>query len=250
MNDKYFTFDRLNQYDEIIHLSTNRVMNFATPIVGIEGIKSGFREIQDDIEYEFRMIKTPNQTHSNNVRVLTEENINEEFTDTDGIITNLKKVALGIRTADCQAILLYDPVKHVIGNIHSGWKGTLNKIIVKAINLMVDEYDCNEKDIMAFICPSILKCCFEVDKDVVDSFVENFGNIDEFVTLGDIKEGKQKYYIDTVALNKKVMMNLGLLEENIICSDICTKCHSNLYHSYRADGKESGRNLSLICLKK
>lgn len=250
MKEKYFTFDKLNLYDEIIHLSTNKRMNFATPIVGAEGIKNGFREIEQDIGYKFKKIKTPNQTHSNNVRVLTDENLEEEFLDTDGIITNLKGVALGIRTADCQSILLYDPIKGVIGNIHSGWKGTLNKIVVNAINLMISEYGCEAKDILAFICPSILKCCFEVDKEVVDSFKEQFSDIDEYMTLGDIKENKQKYFIDTVAINKKVMIDLGLLDENIISSDICTKCHSDLYHSYRADGQISGRNLSLICLKK
>lgn len=249
MREKYFTFKELNKYDEIIHLYTNKKMNFATSIVGIEGIKSGFKEIERDINHEFRMIKTPIQTHSNNVRVLTEETQDEEFSDTDGIITNLRNVALGIRTADCQSILLYNPIKKVIGNIHSGWKGTLNKIVVNAINLMISEYDCNPKDILAFICPSIMKCCFEVDKDVVDNFKEQYGNIDEFVTLGEVKDGKQKYFIDTIELNKKTMIELGLVSKNIISSGICTKCNSDLYHSYRADGKLSGRNLSLICMK-
>lgn len=249
MKEKYFTFEKLNEYEEIIHLSTKKCMNFATPIVGEEGIKRGFEEIENDLGFKFRKIKTPFQTHSNNVRVLTEDNLDEEFSDTDGIITDLKNVALGIRTADCQSILLYDPKRKVIGNIHSGWKGTLNKIVVNAINLMISEYGSKQKDILAFICPSIMKCCFEVDKDVVDSFIEEFGNIDEFVTLGEIKEGKQKYFIDTVELNKKVMIDLGLEKENIVSSDICTKCHSDIYHSFRADGKLSGRNLSLICIK-
>lgn len=249
MKEKYFTFDKLNEYDEIIHLSTKKGMNFATPIVGIDSIKKYFKEIEHDLGHKFRMIKTPSQTHSNNVRILTEENLNEEFKDTDGIITNLKNVALGIRTADCQSILLYDPKRKVIGNIHSGWKGTLNKIVANAIHLMISEFGCQSKDILAFICPSILKCCFEVDKDVVDSFIENFGNIDEFVTLGEVKEGKQKYFIDTVELNKKVMTDLGLEKDHIVSSNICTKCHRNIYHSYRADGKLSGRNLSLICIK-
>lgn len=250
MKERYFTFDQLNEYDEIIHLSTKKGMNFSTPIVGIDGIEEGFRKIEIDIGYEFRAIKTPCQIHSNHVRVLTEDNLDEEFSDTDGIVTNLKNVALGIRTADCQSILLYDPERKVIGNIHSGWKGTLNKIVVNAIKLMIREYESEAKDILAFICPSIMKCCFEVDKDVVDSFVENFGNIDEFVTLGEVKEGKQKYFIDMVELNKKVMMDLGLEKDNIISSDICTKCHCDIYHSYRADGKMSERNLSLICIKK
>lgn len=249
MQEKYFTFSKLNDYPEIIHLSTNKTMNFATPIVGKDKIIEGFNQIEKDLNHQFRIIKTPIQTHSSNVKIITEENILEECQDTDGLITNLKNVALGIRTADCQSILLYDPVKKVIGNIHSGWKGTLNKIIVNAINLMISEFNCNPASILAFICPSILKCCFEVDQDVVDNFKNNFSNIDEFITLGDIKEGKQKYFIDTVSINKQVMMELGLEKTNIITSDICTKCHHDLYHSYRAEGKASGRNLSIICIK-
>ena len=180
---------------------------------------------------------------------LTKENLNDDFQDVDGLITDLKGVALVTSLADCQGILLYDPIKKIIGNIHSGWKGTLNKIIVNAIKLMEENFGCDPKNIEAYICPSILKCCFEVDKEVVDMFYENYNNIDDYVMKGDIKQGKQKYYIDTISINVNSMKELGLLEGNIHCSNICTKCHSDKYHSYRTDHDKSGRNIALICLK-
>ena len=114
---------------------------------------------------------------------------------------------------------------------------------------MEENFECDPKNIEAYICPSILKCCFEVDKEVVDMFYENYNNIDDYVLKGDIKQGKQKYYIDTISINVNSMKELGLLEENIHCSNICTKCHSDKYHSYRTDHDKSGRNIALICLK-
>lgn len=249
MNDKYFTFDRLNNNSEIIHLYTKKDLDFSVNNVGEEGRKKLISEIEQDFNFRFENIKYPIQTHTNKVCVLTEQNINNDFNEVDGLITNLKNVALITQSADCQSILLYDPVNKVIGNIHSGWKGTLNKIIVNAINLMKSEYNCNPVNIEAYICPSIMNCCFEVDKDLVDSFKENFSDVDEFITLGDMKEGKQKYYIDTIELNKKVLTDLGFKKENIFSSNICTKCYHDTFHSYRYDGTSSGRNIALICLK-
>ena len=248
MKERYFTFDQLNEYDEIIHLSTKKGMNFSTPIVGIDGIEEGFRKIEIDIGYEFRAIKTPCQIHSNHVRVLTEDNLDEEFSDTDGIVTNLKNVALGIRTADCQSILLYDPERKVIGNIHSGWKGTLNKIVVNAIKLMIREYESEAKDILAFICPSIMKCCFEVDKDVKDMFEEKFSflqNIKEFIVNG---YNENKFYIDTVGINNCLLQAKGIKKENIYDSKVCSVCNSDLVHSYRAEKENFRLSAAIISL--
>ena len=80
-------------------------------------------------------------------------------------------------------------------------------------------------------------------------FRKEFNNIEDTISLGEVKEGKQKYYIDTVEINKKELKDLGVLEENIITSNICTKCSSDKYHSYRAHGMDSGRNVSLIVMK-
>ena len=248
--EKYIQFNKLNEYDDIIHLSTKKPFNFSKITNTEDNIKQEYEEIQNILDYKFIKIKKPIQTHTNIVKVLNEDNLEDDFQDVDGLITNLEDVALCVITADCQPIILYDPIKRIIGCIHSGWKGTLNKITKNAINLMNKEYNSNPSDIIACIAPSILKCCFEVDIDVVDMFKENFNNIDEDIYLGDIKEGIQKYYIDTININKKELLDLGLKEENIILSNICTMCKSDKYHSYRTDKDKSGRNLTLIAMKK
>ena len=114
---------------------------------------------------------------------------------------------------------------------------------------MVDVYRCDVQDLIVCIGPSILKCCFEVDSDVVDMFRKEFKDIEDTISLGDIKDGKQKYYIDTVEINRRELIDLGVPKDNIITSDICTKCSSDKYHSYRAHGMDSGRNVSLIVMK-
>ncbi len=246
-NPKYLQFTKLNEYNNLIHFYTKRPFSLT------------YEEYQKDKEkaltklntispYSINKCTLANQAHTTNVAKVTLDNLNNDFLNTDGLITNLKDVCLLTKTADCQAILLYDPINQVIGNIHSGWKGTLNKIIVNAINIMTNDYRSNPQDIIACICPSILKCCFEVDADVVEEFKHNHSNIEEDIYLGDIKDNKQKYYIDTVNINKKILLSLGLKEENIIASDLCTKCHNDLYHSYRYDKTEE-RNIAIIGLK-
>ena len=87
MNNKYFTFNDLNKYDDVIHLFTMKDFDFNGNTVGIDIINNNYRKIEKDFNYKFKCIKKSIQVHSNNVKVLTNDNINEEFNDNDGIIT-------------------------------------------------------------------------------------------------------------------------------------------------------------------
>ena len=114
---------------------------------------------------------------------------------------------------------------------------------------MEEKFNSNPADIEIYICPSILKCCFEVDEDVEILFRNEFKdiNIDGFIETRN-KTKNQKFYIDTVGINRAILMKEGVKAENIITSNICTKCNSDKIHSYRADGKNAGRNLSIIMM--
>ena len=241
--DKYVYFEELSKYDDVIHLYTKKPFN-----LDMDNLEGEFKKLEEMAGYKFDKLYISNQTHSTNIECVDKES-KSLLNDVDGFVTNIRGVALLTKSADCQSVLLYDPVSKVIGNIHSGWKGTLNKIIDNAINIMITEYSCNPKDIKAFICPSILKCCFEVDEDLVEAFKKVFDNIDDLIILGDIKDGKQKYFLDTVTINKREMLKLGMIEENIYLSNICTMCNNDKYNSYRGD-KTPSRNVALIALKK
>lgn len=239
------SFDLLNKYN-LINFVTNKHVGINYNYQSVDEIKELLQKLT---QVKFRKIVNLKQIHSNNVLVVNEDNLFQELEAADGVITNLKGVALIIATADCQPIMLYDSKNEVIANVHSGWKGTLNKILEKTINKMVNMFESKPEDIVVCIGPSILKCCFEVDEEVVRDFKNNFDDIDGFITLGNVKMGKQKYYIDTIGINKKELSKLGILEQNIFISDICTKCNSDIYYSYRAHGVSSGRNVSLIAMK-
>ena len=238
-------FEILDKYN-LVNFITDKSVDINYSKHSRDEIRSILQGMSD---YQFKKIISPRQTHTNNVVVIKEDNLDNELQDVDGVITKLKGIALTIATADCQSIILYDKKNEVIGNIHSGWKGTLNKILSNGINLMIKEFSSNVEDIIVCIGPSIMGCCFEVDKDVVDMFISNFDDIDEFIRLGEIKEGKQKYYIDTIGINKRELCNLGILEENIYLSNVCTKSSSDAYYSYRVHGQDSGRNVTLISMK-
>lgn len=200
-----------------------------------------------ELSKKYKIIKGK-QTHSTNVKVITKDNINEVFENVDGLITNLKNIYLLTVVADCQGILLFDKKNKVIGNIHSGWRGTLNRIIKNAVNIMINEFNSNVEDIKVYFSPCIHKCCFEVSIDVKEMFEKEFNDleIENYITKGNRED---KYYIDTLKLNIDYLIKLGIKEENITYSDLCTKCNSDILHSYRKDKDLSGRNGLLISIK-
>lgn len=247
--ENYIQFEILKKYDDIAHLSTKKPFNFNNTKIDSKIILSEYEEINKVLNVNPRKIVISCQNHTNLVEVVTEDNIDSTFENeyVDGLITNLKNVALSIRTADCQGILIYDPVKKVIGNVHSGWRGTLGRIINNAITIMIDKYNSNPKDIIVCFCPSILDCCFEVDEDLAIDFNNEFNDIeiDKYIRKGD----NNKYYIDTIGINNALLINIGLDKNNIINSNICTKCNKEKYHSYRGEPDINGRNVSYIVLK-
>lgn len=236
--DKYFVFKELNN-DEIISLYSKKPMNCN---VSKEDKDLLIEEIEKDLDYKFkRVVGSKFQVHGNEVVIV--EDINQEIGEVDGFLTNLNGIALEIRTADCQSIFLYDPVKKVIGNVHSGWKGTYKQIVIKAINKMIEHYGCDKKDIRVGINPSILGCCFEVKDDVINLFKE-ICDVDKYM-----KPYEDRYLLDTVAINYDKLIELGIKKEHIFLSNICTGCNTIEYHSYRKENKTEGRNISIICLK-
>lgn len=276
---QYLQFRKLLEYkDKINHaysLGTN--VNFRTAINGKPEVsskqyklaKKSYKQICKAIGSKYRNIVKPRQCHTNNIlAVKNKTNIFspdfnlEKYKKTDGLVTNKKNILLATTNADCILFLLYDPVKNVIANVHSGWKGTLKRIVVQAVNKMMNEFGCKPKDIICCICPSIRKCHFEVSQDVKELFQNEFGNLEGSlyvddqenkitINLDDIIEEKQnKWNIDTVLINKILMQNMGLIPENIIDSGICSMCNPNLIHSYRTEKEGFGLETALIELKK
>lgn len=264
---EYLQFRKLLEYKDIINhaysLGTN--VNFRTSKLNRELTKEEYADTLNNydklcksIGCDYRNLVKGIQRHTNNVKIVLEKINNDapdfrckEYENIDGLITNRPNLVLSSTSADCISLLFFDHVKKVIVNVHSGWKGTLQRISIKTVEKMVNECGCNPADIIVCICPSIRKCHFEVEEDVKDKFEKEFQDLGE-ENLKEIiaeKISNEKWLIDTVLINKIILESKGLKKENIIDSKICTMCNHEILHSYRAEKEKYGLNTALIELK-
>lgn len=208
------------------------------------------------IEEDYTKIVMSKQEHTNNVQKV-ENKINKDkpdfnlnkYNNTDGLITNKKDIILSTTNADCILLMFFDPIKKVIGNVHSGWKGTLQKISINCVRMMKEEYGSELKDILCFICPSIRKCHFEVEKHVKDMFMGEFKDLENIEDIIEEKIPNKKWNIDTVLINETILQKEGLKKENIIDCGICSVCNSDKIHSFRVEKEGYGLETALIKLK-
>ncbi len=260
-NIEYLQFRKLLEYPEIKHaysLGINRDYRTAKAdkkALDIEKYNQAienYKDLCNAISTNSNNLVKANQEHTDRVKI-AEEKINknspdfnlEKYNQTDGLITNKNNIILSTTNADCILLLFYDPKTKTIANIHSGWKGTIKRIAEKTVEKMKQEFNSNPKDIICCICPSIRKCHFEVERDVMEKFKKEFYEFEstEFI---EEKISNQKWNIDTVYINKKMLEKKGLKPENIIDSKLCSMCNSNLIHSYRTEKEGYGLSTAII----
>ena len=264
---QYLQFKKLLKYKDIIShaYSIGTDVNFRTARVNKQQLpEQEFKKAMKDYEnlcnainLDYKNVVKTNQEHTDNIAIANKKinqnfpDINlEEYSRTDGIVTQKENLVLSTTNADCILLLFFDPVTRTIANTHSGWKGTLQRISVKTVQKMVNEFGCNPKDIICCICPSIRKCHFEIDKDVKDLFEEKFKdlNISKNTDIMEKQKDKEKWNIDTVLINKIILEKAGIKTENIIDSGLCSVCNKDLIHSYRVEKKGYGLNTAIISL--
>lgn len=243
------------QFKKLIELGINHLYTLKSD--GIDFATGGpleeksYETVAKILEIPKEKIIIPKQTHTDCVKCVDERTVQEDLVFTDGVITDKPGLALATKNADCILLNFYDPVKKVIANIHSGWRGTYKKIAEKAVVKMINNYGCKPEDIYCFINPSIRVDHFEVDEDVMELGKEIFGftkRTDEFIKKGRIFEDKQKYNIDTVLINRILLENLGIKPEKIIDCEICSFCHRDEVASARGDGQGYTRAISIMIL--
>ena len=184
----------------------------------------------------------------------------------DASTTNRPGLLLAVQTADCVPILLVDPKKRAVAAVHAGWRGTLARIVVKAIGQMQMQFKSKPGDLLAAIGPSIGGCCYEVGTEVATQFLSQFAEapewFDEFRTgdepnpiqwLNMMPPGHQpppkNVLLDLRKANRAQLLGAGLRAPNIFVSDLCTACRRDLLFSYRKEGAQSGRLMSVIGLR-
>lgn len=211
-----------------------------------EDVRKNYMQIAQDFDIPFEKIIAAKQTHSSDIKIVTEtdagfgvDRLDKTF-ECDGLVTNCPNLPIMVFYADCVPILMFDAIAGVVAAVHSGWRGTVSEIAEKAVFVMQQKFGTSPENIKAAIGPSIGKCCFEVGEEVACNFEKDL--------VCDLETGKFK--VDLWEANKKILLKAGLLAQNIEVLDMCTMCHSDLLYSYRVDGEKTGRMGALIMIKK
>ena len=161
----------------------------------------------------------------------------------DAIMTNIAGVCIGVSTADCIPVLLYDSMHHAACAVHAGWRGTLARIVEKAVKAMTETYGTNPIDIVAQIGPGISLDSFEVGDEVYDAFAQ--AGFD----MAAICQKQVKWHINLPACNKLQLIATGVTPAHITMSDICTYKAHDTFFSARRLGINSGRIYTAIVMK-
>lgn len=204
-----------------------------------------------DCELPCKVVQS-HQVHDVTVaKVDSPDTTREELEGYDALVTNVPGVCLGVRTADCIPILLYDPVNHAAASVHSGWRGTVMRIAQKSIVRMSIEYGTDAADLVALIGPGICPDCFQVGEEVAVEFrkagfdMERIWSFRGPKTEGDIRGG---HHIDLFEACRLTMLECGIREENIQLHTLCTYERTDLFYSARKEGSACGRNITAIKL--
>lgn len=234
------------------------------------------------------------QTHTANVRIVTEADAGKgvtrdrDYTDVDGIITDIPGLVLFTSHADCTPLYFYDPVRRVIALAHSGWKGTVARIGAVTIRRMQEVFGCRPQDIHAAIGPSICVDCYEVSEDVAEAFRECFGSgsvngsvngpVNGPVTApgnpsdlsGSSAKGELswpeplnttiprilsrgrapgKYQLDLWEANARILREAGIRPDHLTVTNLCTCCNSGELFSHRATGGKRGNQGAFLMME-
>ncbi len=222
MDKIFFTFTNIDDGNLAFHVPDIK-----------ENVDKNRKNLLKKYNLEDKKLISMNQVHGNNVKVVDKHSPNI-IDDCDGIITKDKDVVLMVMVADCIPIIFIDRKKDVVAAVHAGRNSTFLRISEITVEKMVNEFKCNYSDIEVHMGPSIQKCCYEVNDELVTIVEKSFGK--EFV------KGR---FIDLQGINESLLKSLNI--SNITISNTCTRCSNEPYYSYRVD-KKCGRFAGIVTI--
>ena len=246
-------------------LNGKRVLNLGfTEWDTRENVKENRRRLQAAVGARNFKLVSLLQFHSD--AILHFESAPTEPSRGDAAVTNHACLLLAVQTADCVPILLVDPKNRAVAAVHAGWRGTLARIVEKAIGRMQMQFGSRAEDLLAAIGPAIGGCCYEVGTEVAAAFSGQFPNAAEFfdeLRTGDepnplqwlnmMPPGHQpppkKVLLDLRKANRSQLETAGVPAGNIFVSDLCTGCRQDLLFSYRKEGAKSGRMMAVVGIR-
>lgn len=266
----YFTFPSLLAQEGFVHGFSSRLggvsenelsqMNLSFTRGDIpERVEENYRRIAAAIGFDEKFVVCSHQTHTTNVREATEEDCGKglyrerDYSDVDGLVTNVPGIVLATFYADCVPLYFVDPVRKAIGLSHSGWKGTVNNIALETVRMMTEKYGTDPRDIRAAIGPSICQDCYEVSEDVINQFRCSYP--EElwpmlFYEKGCNEAGERKFQLNLWESCRQNMLGAGILAEHIEVTDICTCCNPDILFSHRASHGKRGNLAAFLGIQK
>lgn len=262
---EYLTFPLLDEVEMVRHLFSTRIGGVSKGIYASMNLSYARGDDKEAVDENFRRIAeifgtTPNrivcskQTHTTNVRLVTEEDCGKgvlypvDYDDVDGLITNVPGILLCTSYADCVPLYFVDVKNKAIGLGHSGWRGTVCRMGEAMLKNMHDAFGTEPEDVIAAIGPSICRDCYEVGEEVAEAFKQSFPEEWRFL----LSEGKEagKYQLDLWEANRRVLLGAGILSEHLAVTDICTCCNSEYLFSHRASKGKRGNLGAFMELRK
>lgn len=281
-NLEYLQFPKLAELASVDHLFSTRLggvskghlssLNFSFSRGDMpENVLENYRRIGHVLDCKESHFVTSQQTHTTNIRIVTEADAGKgvtrerDYEQVDGLITNVPGLVLTCFFADCVPLYFVDPVKHVIGLAHSGWRGTVSCMGARMVETMQRTYGCRPEDMIAAIGPSICQGCYEISEEVAEQFRQGFwaqehlaSVIEEVKAVGSYGRGELlisgkepgKYQLDLWLANLLVLRSAGIPFENIDMTDICTCCNPEYLYSHRASNGLRGNLAAFLKLNK
>lgn len=253
---KYLEAEILRQCDSIIHafcsrwggVSEGRFSNFNFSISegdGSEQVLKNWTILSDAFMIPVADFCTVRQVHEDGILIIdgSTDVSSVQNGDYDAIITNRTGLAVGVKTADCVPIFLFDPVRNVVGVVHAGWRGTAKKIAVKAIRRFQEKFSTKTEDVVAAIGPAIGPCCYEVDRVVRDAMEDHGAEVS--TPSGNL----DRWMFDLPMANRLQLLDAGVTSVNIVEAGICTSCNRDTFFSHRGEGGGTGRQLSFLMIR-
>ena len=198
------------------------------------------------------MVRVP-QGHSSSIMIVKKEDAGKGVISMeidgkcDGAITNEKGIMLLTIESDCTPVYILDPIKKAIGMVHSGWRGTVGKITQNAIDLMIENYGCDKKDLLIHFGPAICGKCYEVGMDLIPEFKKILECDEIHKVFVPILNKPEKYYLDVTESIRLSLLKYGIREENMTRSEYCTY-HSGIFNSWRLERDSTRQMLTGIML--
>ena len=230
----------------LINKVAGSAYNFRSQKIG-EAVKNDVNRLVNELGIHPTELYSAQQKHTAHIEYADGTNgepflYGRTFKDTDGLITDKKNMALLIKFADCTPVVLYDPERGVQATVHSGWRGTCQRISLQAIEKMEKEFHCQKENILVYLGPSIDQENYEVGSEVYDAFY-SFSNKDSF-----FKPKGDKYVLDMLEANLSIIKEAGIPVENIEMEKSSTYTDSRL-HSARKEGSDYQLNALLTLMK-